>query len=204
VSDSPNEEADDDETLEERLARFDEEIHQEMAHVVGDIPGEGEEEEDEEEWQPFFDIGDAPLTTHMEELSVRGEDFHESGNVPDTDIPVQLKRLVDCLAQMRVFLDGTDHLGDRALYRQLVEVTLHEPVPQIPLDENSSCHIDLSESDDADSDVFLRYYADDETREWVAREGGRKLPPKEALPFDRDRSLPKPYPENGRSGEEEE
>jgi hypothetical protein len=43
---------------------------------------------------------------------------------------------------------------------------------------------------DEDSEIYLRYYADDETRERWHREFGCVLRPKETLPFDRDRFLP--------------
>jgi hypothetical protein len=43
---------------------------------------------------------------------------------------------------------------------------------------------------DDDSETYLRYYADEETRERWAREFGCVLPPKEKLPYDRDRLLP--------------
>lgn len=111
------------------------------------------------------------------------------GQLTDEDLPEAISRLAEGLALLRVYLECTDHLSDRRLYEKLVNDALLEEVVIFPKDPCGGVHLDMV--DDADSDTYLRYYADDETRERWAKEFKDVLPPKEKLPYDRDRHLPK-------------
>ena len=68
---------------------------------------------------------------------------------------------------------------------------VREEVVIFPKDPRGAMHLDLIGSgSEEDTDVYLRYYADDEARERWAKKFNVKLPPKEQLPYDRDRHLP--------------
>ncbi|MFP4353119.1 MAG: hypothetical protein ACLFTU_09845 [Puniceicoccaceae bacterium] len=103
-----------------------------------------------------------------------------------------LWELLESLASIRVFVFGTDHLSDGELYELLVNKTLPEPTTVPPAGSEWNCRVDVAghgTDDDPDgTDTWLRYYADDWTRdEW---EG--EVPPRETPPYDRDRFLPVP------------
>jgi hypothetical protein len=92
---------------------------------------------------------------------------------------------------MRVFFSGTDHLSDRQLYVKLWQDTLREPTEIVEMDENSACHFDLVSTGEY-PDEYLRFYADEQTRQRWARDFPEDvIPPHETPPFDRDRKLPK-------------
>jgi hypothetical protein len=94
---------------------------------------------------------------------------------------------------MRVFLSQTDHLSDRELYILLWGDTLREPVKDMPLDESSAWHIDLlGGGGEEDTRLYMKYYADEETRRrWLADFPEDEMPPHEEPPYDRDRFLPR-------------
>ena len=103
-----------------------------------------------------------------------------------------LWELLEALASIRIFVFGTDHLNDAELYELLVNKVLPEPTTVPPTGSEWNCRVDVAEhgtDDDPDGTAtWLRYYADDETRE----EWDGEVPPKEPLPYDRDRFLPVP------------
>ena len=69
---------------------------------------------------------------------------------------------------------------------------LREPVKDMPLDESSAWHIDLTGSgSEEDTHLYLKYYADEETRRrWSADFPDDEMPEHAEPPFDRDRYLP--------------
>ena len=108
--------------------------------------------------------------------------------------------LLRALASIRVFVFGTDHLSDADLYRLLMAEALPDLTMVPPKGEGWNCRIDACEFGTADdpegTNIWLRYYADDLTRdEWDG-----PLPAKEEPPYDRDRFLPLP-PEETRNNE---
>jgi hypothetical protein len=96
---------------------------------------------------------------------------------------------------MMVFLSQTDHLSDRELYTLLWDDTLREPVKDVPLDESSAWHIDLlSGGGEEDTRLYMKYYADEETRRrWLADFPDDEVPSHEEPPYDRDRHLPQTH-----------
>lgn len=111
----------------------------------------------------------------------------------DAEISAALWNLINTLASIRVFLDCTDHLSDSGLYRLLVFGALPDVTTVPPTGAEWNTRIFAHEygvpGDPDGIQTYLRYYADDETREeWDEGE----VPPKEDLPFDRDRLLPSP------------
>jgi len=76
---------------------------------------------------------------------------------------------------LRMFLYSTNHLSDRELYEELWHEVLREEGPVMQLSNDSAWHIDLLGSgSEEDNWLYLRYYADEETRQ---RWDGRKTCP---------------------------
>ncbi|MBC2603407.1 hypothetical protein [Puniceicoccus vermicola] len=110
------------------------------------------------------------------------------------DLSENLWLLLFTLASMRVFIYDTDHLSDEELYRTLVEKVLRSNTVDLPVSAGWNCRFSICEFSDEDTDLpecYLRYYADEEFRsEWI-----EDIPPKEDLPYDRDRFLPNIVPQ---------
>lgn len=95
------------------------------------------------------------------------------------------------MAAICMVVESTDHLSDRELYRWLVTDALCEET-FLPLPGSGGAwHTSpIGGCSEEDNEIYLRYYADDDTRERWHRDFGETLPPKEKPPYDRDRLLP--------------
>ncbi len=141
-------------------------------------------------------LEEGPTTTNFEQLIARGLELPEPGTIPDDQINSKLWEVIRALAEIRVFLNYTDHLSDRELYSTLWHRVLNQEVPAI--DEiGFNEHVDLSLAGDDDwSVVHLRYYADEDDRlAWSRDFPDDAIPAHEDPPYDRDRLLPQPYGE---------
>jgi hypothetical protein len=141
---------------------------------------------------------EGPTTTTFEQLIAAGVQLPEPDALADADLPVKLWEVLAGLAKLRVFVDQTDHLTDRELYATLWHGVLREEVPAI--DEiGFNSHVDLASStDDDDGNAYLKYYADEETRElWRRDFPDTVVPPHEEAPFNRDWLVPRPAYELG-------
>jgi len=149
-------------------------------------------------WLSVAAYEQAPWTTHFQELLDAGVELPAPESMDDLQLAAKLSEVVDGLARMRVFLSQTDHLSDRELYTLLWKDTLREPVKDMPRDESSAWHIDLlSGGGEEDTRLYMKYYADEETRRgWLADFPDDEMPPHEEPPYDRDRFLPRA---NGRA-----
>lgn len=112
----------------------------------------------------------------------------------DTGLNAKLWEVISALALMGVYLEHTDHLNDRELYTLLWGDILLEEMAFQSGGMNLACHIDLIGSgNNEDSNIYLKYYADEDDRAlWVKEFPDEPLPAQELLQFDRDRQLPKP------------
>lgn len=137
----------------------------------------------------------APWTTHFQELSDAGVELPAPETMDVRQLAAKLWEVIDALARMRVFLSQTDHMSDRELYALLWGDTLREPVKDMPRDESSAWHIDfLSGGGEEDTRLYLKYYADEETRRrWLVDFPEDEVPPHEEPPYDRDRQLPRAH-----------
>jgi len=110
------------------------------------------------------------------------------------DLHENLWLLLYALASMRVFLYGTDHLSDEALYRLLVDHVLRSETVDMPVSAGWNCRFDLTEFADAGKpfpETYLRYYADETMRQqWAQDFPDDPIPPHEDPPYDRDAYLP--------------
>lgn len=106
----------------------------------------------------------------------------------------KLWEVIHALALMENYLEHTDHLSDRELYRLLWDDVLREETVMDATTADLICHIDLVGSgSEVDNQLYLKYYADEEARiQWLEVFPNESMPHQEPCPFDRDRQLPKP------------
>lgn len=157
--------------------------------------GEMPMDQQEEFWKHVLAFEEAEESTLEERLKTEANFVAADPNSLEDDAEVSeaLWNLIHALASIRVYLDDTDHLSDRDLYRLLVFGALPDVTTVPPTGAEWNTRILAHEygvpGDPEGTLTYLRYYADDQTRdEWDASE----VPPKEELPFDRDRLLPCP------------
>jgi hypothetical protein len=148
----------------------------------------------------------AEWTTHLQQLERAGVELPLPEAMSDEELTAKLWEVIHALARMRVFLSSTDHLDDRQLYTHLWSDSLREEIPQMPFDQFSAWHLDLVGSgSDEDNYIYLKYYADEESRQWWMRDfPDYDMPAHEDAPYDRDRLLPQPdrEPPNGEEKDE--
>ena len=172
-------------------------LKREVAEVTGEknegweAPG-ADPEVIHEFWKHVLDYESAPLTTPLRQLEEKGLTFPAPGVLNDIELTGRLWELIHGLASIGTYLYSTNHLSDRELYTRLVEDSLLEPGPRLAPETGFACHIDLVGSgSDADTQIWLRYYADEgERARWVADFPGDILPQREPPTYDRDRHLP--------------
>jgi len=136
----------------------------------------------------------APEEVPFDLLTKSGVSLPPPANVPDGKIHAQLHDVIDAMSLLGMYLQNTDHLSDRELYRLLWEKVLREPTVLMPNVKDLACHIDLVGSgSEEDIRLYLKYYADEDYRgDWHERWPEDELPPHEDPPFNRDRDLPAP------------
>jgi hypothetical protein len=124
-------------------------------------------------------------------LRSKGISIPDERDLDDDSLHARLWEIINGMAGVGMVLESTDHLSDRELYRYLVSDALCEETILSPPGSCGMCHLSpIGGGSEEDSQIYLRYYADDETRaEWL-RDFGGILPSKEKPPFDRDRLLP--------------
>lgn len=139
-----------------------------------------------------IDYETAPWTTHFQQLEDANIEMSEPASMDDEKLTAKLWEVIEALARMRVFLLNTNHLSDRELYTRLWSEVLREATKAIAFDEYSAWHIDLIGSgSDEDIDLWMKYYADEKTRnEWMDEWPDYEMPEHEEPPYDRDRHLP--------------
>ena len=124
-------------------------------------------------------------------LRGKGVSIPDERDLDDDSLHARLWEIIDAMAGIGMVLESTDHLSDRELYRYLVSDALCEETVLSPPGSGGVWHLSpIGGGGEEDSEIYLRYYADDETRaEWL-RDFGGIVPAKEKPPFDRDRLLP--------------
>lgn len=122
-------------------------------------------------------------------LKQRGFVVAEPDSLSESRLRKALREMIDALAAEKIYLDCTDHLSDRELYESICD----EVLPQsFAVGGDDFDLYDFSHYYDEETrDDFLAYYADDEERQ-IAAEDGIVVPARRALPYDRDRTLPRP------------
>jgi hypothetical protein len=143
-------------------------------------------------WNHVLAFEKAPRTCDFLKLLEMGVDLPEPEHIADADIPGKLREIFEALAKRNTFFICTDHLSDRELYTHLWQDTLREMTADLPVEAGFNCTYDLvSSGSEEDIHAWLKFYADEETRQqWVKDFPDYVLPPHEDPPFDRDRTLP--------------
>ncbi len=139
----------------------------------------------------------AETTTLRKILSEEGYRMATADTLSELEISTEVWEVLQRLADIHCYLDATDHLSDRGLYEK-IDAMLDEPAEDFRLmGEGSACFLEvLNACEEEDDQTWLKYYADEETRQMWHLEFGTNLPEKEAPPYDRDRLLPRPvFPE---------
>jgi hypothetical protein len=146
----------------------------------------------EQFWRTVVDFERAATTDLATELNVISVELPEPDGLDDAGLHEALWRVIEGLARLRVFLDQTDHLSDRDLYTKLVRELLPEEMPALDLDASAAWHIDVLGDDNPE--LYLKYYADEETRAyWRMEFPDLFIPAGENPPHDRDRHLPQAW-----------
>jgi hypothetical protein len=156
------------------------------------------DEDDPEEELAFLEhiyvMESQPSVTHAHQLIAAGVSLPPPDELSDTELHDKLWEIIHKLAELRVFLENTNHLEDRTLYERLWTETLNEFTWDMSNALNGAMHIDMcgsgSEEDTAD---WLSFYASDEDRrDWFESYPNDSLPPKKPPLVDRDAALPQP------------
>lgn len=144
-------------------------------------------------WDYIKAFENGPTGTHMNQLREAGIDMPASDLLDDEALSKKLWQVINGLAELRVFLDQTDHLDDRALYNVLRNDLLVQETVLLPVHPDSATHLDiLGGWSDADNYIYYKYYAADADRnDWASECPEYDMPEHVDLPFDRD--LPKAY-----------
>ncbi len=138
----------------------------------------------------FFD-GEEDGERPLDVLRSKGMAIPDDGQLDDAALHKKLWEIIHAMAALGLYLDSTDHLSDRELYRYLVTDALREETVLSEPGSGGFWNISpIGGCSEEDNQVYLRYYADDATRKDWVKEFGESIPPKEKLPFDRDRRLP--------------
>jgi hypothetical protein len=121
-------------------------------------------------------------------LLAQGMTLPDDASLDDAALGAKLWEVVEGAASLGVYLDSTDHLSDRELYRWLTTDALCQ---EMLLD---GCGMTVTSPiggcSEEDNEIYLRYYADDEDRAMWRSDLSDPLPDRAPLPFDRDRLLP--------------
>jgi hypothetical protein len=146
----------------------------------------------EEFWRRVMECeNNQATTTHLQQLIEAGLELPQPEELDDEPLRSKLWEVIGALIQMRVFVESTDHLNDRELYALLWHDVLREETPVDPADSDSAWHVDLLGSgSEVDTNLYLKYYADEEwRRQWLAEFPDYEMPAHENPPYDRDRRI---------------
>ena len=175
---------------EERIAK----LRQELERLGGNaLSLESMPADMEEEFlRQVLEYENAEPTTLFRLLENSGLDIPQPDQLDDDAVTIKLKEIVERMATLGAYLLHTDHLTDRELYVYLFADGLREEAVLFPENPSYAYMIDLTGSgSDADNQIYLKYYADEEHRQQWARDWpDDPLPEHEDPPFDRDRFLP--------------
>jgi hypothetical protein len=148
-----------------------------------------------EKLDAFLD-GSEPGERPLDVLHARGIDMPDETTLDDPALHERLWVVIRALAEIGMYLESTDHLSDRELYRWLrTDSLLQETF--LPMGSDGGWHTSpIGGFSEEDLQVYYRYYADEDDRRRAALDGD-VMPPREPLPYDRDRLMPKHHFDHG-------
>ena len=143
----------------------------------------------EEFWENVVAFERAPQVTTHKKLEKAGIEMPADTELSDEEIHTRLWQIIHWLARNNTVLENTNHLSDRELYVWLRDDWFHERGADAP---SMTCHTSpIGSYGPQDMVIYHRYYADEESRmDWAKQFPEDEMPPRETLPFDRDRFLP--------------
>jgi hypothetical protein len=158
--------------------------------------------EQERFWRQVVEFETGGTTDLWKELTAAGVDLPNPQSMDDETLHAALWATIEALGQIGMFLDQTNHLSDRELYTLLWQELLIEEMPSLDVDGNSAWHIDiLGKCSDEDIVLYLKYYADEPTRQhWRVEFPAYDVPDHEDPPYDRDRDRPIAFREPSHGG----
>jgi len=193
----------DQDDLSKRLEKADrkiriEKLKREVEAVTGEPliefgDGTGDDATKEQFWEQVLDWEKAPSTTLFVALVDAGVQMPDPDEMSDEAVTATLQAIVRKFAEWRVYLENTDHLSDRELYVHLLDEVLHDQ-SKFGTSPTANFHLDLIDiGSEEDAEIWLKYYADEEARQdWARDFPEATIPPREDLPYNRDRFLPHP------------
>lgn len=154
-----------------------------------EIPGDLEEEF----LRRVLDYERAQPITLLQLLGNSGLTVPSPDELDDSDLTIKLWEIIARMSSLGAYLLNTNHLGDRELYEYLYKEALTEEATLFPENPSFGFMIDLTGGgSDEDTQLFLKYYANDSYRERWARDWpDDPMPKREDAPFDRDALLPR-------------
>jgi hypothetical protein len=133
-----------------------------------------------------------PWGTNFDRLVRQGIELIPPAELDDAHLSAKLDEVVRALATIRCFLHDTDHLSDRQVYTWLWTDGLRDETPDLSQLGGAWHTSPIGSGTEEDIAIFLKYYASEkERRRWKADFPNDLLPPHSALPYDRDRRLPR-------------
>lgn len=144
-------------------------------------------------WGNVVAFEKAPRSCDFLRLEEMGVALPPPAEIADAELSAKLHEIFEALAGVNTFFINTDHYSDRELYTHLWEDTLREITVIMPPEFGGNCTYDLvSSGSEEDTHAWLKYYADEETRQhWAKDFPSDIIPPHEDPPYDRDRHLPR-------------
>lgn len=135
----------------------------------------------------------AEFDMNFNRLVQRGVAMPPAAELDDTILSTTLSEIIRELGELRCFLHDTDHLSDRELYDWLWSRGLRDESPDVSDMPDGAWHTSpIGAGNNEDTAIWLKYYASEEERQrWHLDYPSDPMPAREALPFDRDRHLPK-------------
>ena len=172
-----------------------EKLRAELQRLGGDISHGSDLPADlEEEFlKHILEFETADQITLRQWLENAGLEVPAPDELSDEQLGPKLWEVINRMASLGAYLHNTDHLSDRDLYVYLYHDALSEPTVLFPENPGFVYGIDLLGSgSDEDTELYMRYFADEEYRQRFAKDfPDFQMPPRENPPFDRDQDLPK-------------
>ncbi len=176
-------------------------MREELERIGGDWKAVAEEDDlspetEEAMLQRVLYLKTAPRTTFAKMLLTDGVELPSPDMLEsEAEVHAKLWEVIHGLAYRRVFLFYTNHLSNRELYTKMWTEHLNQKTIDMSWDEDAGCYLDLLDGqNNEDAQIWLRYYADEEERQWwndSMHNGELSLPPSEEPPYSRDELLPK-------------
>ncbi len=144
-------------------------------------------------WSHVVAFEKSPRSCDFIRLEEMGVTLPRPEDIADAELPGKLREIFEALAGVNTFFIHTDHYNDRELYTHLWEDTLREITVLMPSEAGYNCTYDLvSSGSEEDTQAWLKFYADEETRQQWAKDFPEDVLPQHATPpYDRDRHLSK-------------